>query len=270
QAELREKTGWEGTGTGYEDVRLGFYRDTNLKPMNWRDAMVSMKPGSGTIGLDPDFDDNAGSPGEVERRRRRRAEATAGAPATDGGGKERVGTRYGGPPPGTHGPWRWRQLVKGSALKKKLKAEIAAFPRRLPKKVRRYYDDKVVWITGADHGVGEQLAINLTVNGARVILSGTDFDDLERVQRLCILAWMKAMNWELINAVSLGWTRLDRAMILPLDVRDEFFLERAHEEAVSMLCRPMDMVFHCQDEGARPTGSEVAREEEEEEGGEGD
>lgn len=27
---------------------------------------------------------------------------------------------------------------------------------------------QVVWITGADHGVGEQLAINLTVNGARV------------------------------------------------------------------------------------------------------
>ncbi|CAM9392887.1 unnamed protein product [Scytosiphon promiscuus] len=78
QAELREKTGWEGTGTGYEDVRLGFYRDTNLKPLNWRDAMVSMKPGSGTVGLDPDFDDNAGSPAEVEKRRRRRARTAPG------------------------------------------------------------------------------------------------------------------------------------------------------------------------------------------------
>lgn len=27
---------------------------------------------------------------------------------------------------------------------------------------------KVVWVTGADHGLGEQLAINLAVNGARV------------------------------------------------------------------------------------------------------
>lgn len=29
-----------------------------------------------------------------------------------------VGTQYGGPAPGTHGPWRWGQLVKGSALEK--------------------------------------------------------------------------------------------------------------------------------------------------------
>lgn len=29
---------------------------------------------------------------------------------------------------------------------------------------------KVVWVTGADHGLGEQLAINLAVNGARVSL----------------------------------------------------------------------------------------------------
>lgn len=80
--------------------------------------MVSMKPGSGTAGLDPEFDDNAGSPAEVERRRRRRAKAGARERASDDGGKETVGTRYGGPPPGTHGPWRWRQLVKGSALEK--------------------------------------------------------------------------------------------------------------------------------------------------------
>lgn len=65
--------------------------------------MVSMKPGSGTLGLDPDFDDNSGSPEQVERRRER-------------GLLKGVGTRYRGPPPGTHGPWRWGQLVKGSAL----------------------------------------------------------------------------------------------------------------------------------------------------------
>lgn len=95
--------------------------------------MVSMKPGSGTMGLDPDLDDYSGSPADVERRRRRKseaemarrtAEAEAEAEAEAGGAEkprapprapEMARTRYGGPPPGTHGPWRWGQLVKGSA-----------------------------------------------------------------------------------------------------------------------------------------------------------
>ncbi|CAM9960669.1 unnamed protein product, partial [Ectocarpus sp. 8 AP-2014] len=236
QESLMEKTGWEGIGTGYEDTPVGFYRDTNLKPLNWRDAMVSMKPGSGTLGLDPDFDDNSGSPEQVERRRER-------------GLLKGVGTRYRGPPPGTHGPWRWGQLVKGSALEEKLKAEIASFPRRLPRRVRRYYHDKVAWVTGADHGLGEQMAINLAVNGARVILSGTSLEELERVQRLCILAWMKAVDWELLDAILEGLTRLDRVMIMPLDVRDTFILDHATRKAEDMLDRPVGMVFHCQGGG---------------------
>ncbi|CAM9849978.1 unnamed protein product, partial [Laminaria digitata] len=166
---------------------------------------------------------------------------------TGGRGKPsaRVGTRYGGPAPGTHGPWRWGQLVKGSALEKKLKAEIASFPRKLPKRLRRYYHNKVVWVTGADHGLGERLAINLAVNGAKVILSGTSLQGLERVQRLCILAWMKAVNWEIMKACLEGLTRLDRAMVLPLDVRDDFILPDAVSEAEDMLERPIDMVFNC-------------------------
>ncbi|CAB1102161.1 unnamed protein product [Ectocarpus sp. CCAP 1310/34] len=227
QESLMEKTGWEGIGTGYEDTPVGFYRDTNLKPLNWRDAMVSMKPGSGTLGLDPDFDDNSGSPEQVERRRER-------------GLLKGVGTRYRGPPPGTHGPWRWGQLVKGSAL------------------------EEVVWVTGADHGFGEQMAINLAVNGARVILSGTSLEELERVQRLCILAWMKAVDWELLDAILEGLTRLDRVMIMPLDARDTFILDRAASKAEEMLDRPVGMVFHCQGGGV------VAGEWDEEEEEEGD
>ncbi|CAM9586050.1 unnamed protein product, partial [Ectocarpus fasciculatus] len=255
QEALMEKTGWEGTGTGYEDTPVGFYRDTNLKPLNWRDAMVSMKPGSGTLGLDPEFDDNSGSPEQVERRRER-------------GLLKGVGTRYRGPPPGTHGPWRWGQLVKGSALEEKLKAEIASFPRRLPRRARRYYHDKVVWVTGADHGLGEQVAINLAVNGARVILSGTSLKELERVQRLCILAWMKAVDWELLDAILEGLTRLDRAMIMPLDVRDTFILGHATRKAEDMLDRPVGMVFHCQ--GGGVVGGEWDDDEEDEEEEEGE
>lgn len=71
------------------------------------------------------------------------------------------------------------------------------------------------------------------------------------------------------QAILRGWTRLDRVMILPLDVRDEVFLERAHVEAVSMLDRPMDMVFHCQDEDVRHAGPGVGQEGEDQEDEEG-
>lgn len=46
-----------------------------------------------------------------------------------------------------------------------------------------------------------------------------------------------------------GLTRLDRVMIMPLDVRDDFALDYARIEAQSMLDRPIDMVFHCQTDG---------------------
>lgn len=42
-----------------------------------------------------------------------------------------------------------------------------------------------------------------------------------------------------------GLTRRDRAMVLPLDVRDEFILPDAVAEAEDMLERPIDMVFNC-------------------------
>ncbi|CAM9946403.1 unnamed protein product, partial [Ascophyllum nodosum] len=103
----------------------------------------------------------------------------------------------------------------------------------------------VAWVTGADRGLGERVAINLAVNGAKVILSGLSLAELERVQRLCILAWMKAVNWEISKAVTKGWTRLDRALVLPLDVRDDFILPDAARNAESMVGRPIDMVFHC-------------------------
>ena len=52
-----------------------------------------------------------------------------------------------------------------------------------------------------------------------------------------------------IQACYDGLTRLDRVMIMPLDVRDDYALEDARIEAESMLDRPMDMVFHCQTDG---------------------
>ncbi|CAM9946334.1 unnamed protein product, partial [Ascophyllum nodosum] len=198
QERLRNATGKEGFGAGYEDVPLGFYRDSNLKPMNWRDAVVSMKPGSGTKGLDETHESRAtwehrgrGEGGasvllkEVVEEVLDEWEESVGdrlledrfpaiypeiSPEISGTDARRsyrrelgntasvrVGTRYGGPPPGEHGPWRWGQLEPGSPLEKELRAEIASYPRRLPRRLRRYYQGKVAWVTGADRGLGERV-----------------------------------------------------------------------------------------------------------------
>lgn len=47
------------------------------------------------------------------------------------------------------------------------------------------------------------------------------------------------------QAFSKGLTRLDRAMVLPLDVRDDYVLPDATEQAEGMLDRSIDMVFNC-------------------------
>jgi len=48
-----------------------------------------------------------------------------------------------------------------------------------------YYNDKVIWITGASSGIGEALAYSLNKKGARLILSARRVDELERVKKNC-------------------------------------------------------------------------------------
>lgn len=45
-------------------------------------------------------------------------------------------------------------------------------------------------------------AVLLSPRLPKVILSGMDLHELERVQRLCILAWMKAVDWEIFKVWS--------------------------------------------------------------------
>lgn len=49
-----------------------------------------------------------------------------------------------------------------------------------------YYENKVVWITGASSGIGEALAYALNKKGARLILSARREEELERVKANCI------------------------------------------------------------------------------------
>ncbi|HEY0142626.1 MAG TPA: SDR family oxidoreductase [Thermoanaerobaculia bacterium] len=48
------------------------------------------------------------------------------------------------------------------------------------------YANKTVWITGASSGIGEALAVAWSREGARVILSARNAEELERVRRACV------------------------------------------------------------------------------------
>ena len=48
-----------------------------------------------------------------------------------------------------------------------------------------YYENKVVWITGASSGIGEAIAYALNKKGARLILSARRAEKLERVKENC-------------------------------------------------------------------------------------
>ena len=52
--------------------------------------------------------------------------------------------------------------------------------------MRKPFNDKVVWITGASSGIGEALAYAFASAGAKLILSSRRVDELERVRRGCV------------------------------------------------------------------------------------
>jgi len=45
--------------------------------------------------------------------------------------------------------------------------------------------NKIIWITGATSGIGEELAIQLSAKGAKVILSARRIEELNRVKEAC-------------------------------------------------------------------------------------
>lgn len=56
------------------------------------------------------------------------------------------------------------------------------------------FKDKVVWITGASSGIGEQIALNLSKFGAKLVLSARSNDKLFQVKNRCIGNFLKK-NW---------------------------------------------------------------------------
>lgn len=84
-----------------------------------------------------------------------------------------------------------------------------------------YLPGKIVWITGASSGLGEQLAISAAAGGAAgLILSGRREDALDRVKKACEET---AATCHKGSSKREGGVRVE---VLPFDVADLEFAER--------------------------------------------
>jgi NADP-dependent 3-hydroxy acid dehydrogenase YdfG len=75
------------------------------------------------------------------------------------------------------------------------------------------FSDKIIWITGASSGIGKALAIELSNQNAKIILSSRKIEDLEQVKKQC-----KNPN---------------DVKIVPLDLEDYTNLQSKVDEAIS-------------------------------------
>jgi short-subunit dehydrogenase len=96
--------------------------------------------------------------------------------------------------------------------------EAEYIPRnRLPNGKAVYYNNQVVWVTGASSGIGEALALDLSRRGARLILSARDRKKLEAVRLRC--------------------AHPDEARILPMDLSDLDRIDDVAAEGLSLYGR---------------------------------
>jgi short-subunit dehydrogenase len=80
---------------------------------------------------------------------------------------------------------------------------------------QKFFDGKVIWITGASSGIGEALAIKLSAYNTRLILSSNQPEELVRVKSGLRL-------------------KPEDVYVLPLDLNDPTSLEEKAKEALSV------------------------------------
>lgn len=85
-------------------------------------------------------------------------------------------------------------------------------------KNHKFFDRKVIWITGASSGIGEALTIKLSAWNTRLILSGRRREELERVKA--------GLN-----------LKPEDVYVLPLDLGDPASLEEKAKEALRVFGR---------------------------------
>ncbi|WP_259065691.1 SDR family NAD(P)-dependent oxidoreductase [Mucilaginibacter sp. X4EP1] len=87
----------------------------------------------------------------------------------------------------------------------------------------KYFNNKIIWITGASSGIGEALAWELSRRGAKLILSSRRIAELERVKNNC--------------------AHPDNVHILPLDLTDSANLEAKVPLAIALFGH-IDIMVH--------------------------
>jgi len=87
----------------------------------------------------------------------------------------------------------------------------------------RSLKDQVIWITGASSGIGEALAIAISAQGAKLILSSRRIAELERVKNNC--------------------AHPEKVHILPLDLADSASLEAKVTAAIALFGH-IDIMVH--------------------------
>jgi dehydrogenase/reductase SDR family member 7B len=83
--------------------------------------------------------------------------------------------------------------------------------------MKNFLSDRVVWITGASSGIGEEAARQFNAAGATVILSARKQDQLERVQKSLSVP--------------------SRSMVLPLDLEKTETFEKATRDVIAAFGR---------------------------------
>ncbi len=83
--------------------------------------------------------------------------------------------------------------------------------------------DQVIWITGASSGIGEALACEMSIQGAKLILSSRRIAELERVKNNCLHS--------------------NNVRILPLDLTDSANLEAKVPIAIALFGH-IDIMVH--------------------------
>lgn len=78
----------------------------------------------------------------------------------------------------------------------------------------KYFNNKVIWITGASSGIGEELALQLSKLECKLILSSRRKDELERVKNTC--------------------SNPKNIAVLPLDLADTTKMKTVVKEAISI------------------------------------
>lgn len=101
------------------------------------------------------------------------------------------------------------------------------------------FNDKVVWITGASSGIGKELAIQLSNQNARIILSARNSEQLELVK----------------NSLNTP----EKHLILPLDLSDQTNFNELTQKVVDQFGR-IDYLFNSGGVSQRSEASETSLE----------